>query len=149
MNDQNSLSWYIKYREEPLLVDVKSNKTIITEDVMTPAIYKTSERCSVYNSWKDKIIYGQYSRDLDGKDSVQSWKLLKDSDLKGCTEAWICGAQELAIRTNNTKCYIDKTNQSPFVGCDMHCDEVKTQRSDNVFVNRVQNEVNIVDVAIH
>ena len=52
-------------------------------------------------------------RELDGKDGIQFWKWLKDSDLKGCTEALICSAQEQAIRTNNTKIYIDKTNDSP------------------------------------
>ena len=53
-------------------------------------------------------MHGQYLRDLDGKDSVQSWKWLKDSDLKGCAEALICSAQEQAMRTNTTKFYIDK-----------------------------------------
>ena len=33
--------------------------------------------------------------------------------MKGCAEALICNAQEKAIRTNNTKFYIDKTTDSP------------------------------------
>ena len=62
-------------------------------------------------------MHGQDLRQLDGKDGIQSWKWLKDSGLKGCTGALICSAQEQAIRTNNTKFYIDKTNDSPCVGC--------------------------------
>ena len=80
------------------MVAVKSNKTINTENVVTPTVYRKNERCRVCNFWKDKIMHGQYLRDLDGKDNVKSWKWLKDSDLKGCTEALICSAQEQAIR---------------------------------------------------
>ena len=58
-------------------------------------------------------MHGQYLRDLDGKDSIQSWKWLRESDLNGCTEALIYSAQEQTIRTNNTKFYVDKTTDSP------------------------------------
>ena len=100
MTEKNSLGWYIKHTEEPLLVAIRDNETVNTEDVVSPIIYKKSERCRVCNSWKDKIMHGQYLGDLDGKDSVQSWKWLKDSDLKGCTEALICYDKEQAIRRN-------------------------------------------------
>ena len=69
-------------------------------------------------------MHGQYLRELDGKDGIKSWKWLKDSDLKGCTEAMICSAQEQAIRTNNTKFYIDKTSDSPM--CRMCGDRTET-----------------------
>ena len=65
---------------------VKNNKTINIGDVMSPTVCKESERCRVYISWKDKIMHGQYLRDLVGKDGVQSWKWLNDSDLKGCLD---------------------------------------------------------------
>ena len=113
MTEENSLGWYIKHQVEPLLVVVKNNRTINTEDVMTPTVYKKNERCRVFNSWKDKIMHSQYLRNLDGKDSVRSWKWLKDSDLKGGTETLICSSQEQAIRKNITKFYIDKANDSP------------------------------------
>jgi len=113
MTEENNLGWYVKHQAEPLLVAVKNSKTINTEDVVSPTVYKETERCRVYNSWKNKVMHGQYLRELDGKDCIKSWKWLKDSDLKGCTEALICSAQEQAIRTNNTKFYIDKTSDSP------------------------------------
>ena len=56
---------------------------------MCTTVYKETERCWVYNPWKDIVMHGQYLRELDGKDDVQSWKWIKDSDLEGCTEASI------------------------------------------------------------
>ena len=38
---------------------------------------------------------------------------MRKSDLKGCTEALICSAQEQSIRTNYIKYNIDKTAESP------------------------------------
>ena len=81
MTEENSLGWYIKHQVELLLVAVKN--TTINTDVMSPTVYTETERCKVYNSWKDKVMHGQYLRDLDGKDDMQSWKWLNDIDLKG------------------------------------------------------------------
>ena len=38
---------------------------------------------------------------------------MRKSDLKGCTEALICSAQEQSIQTNYIKYNIDKTTESP------------------------------------
>ena len=70
MTEENSLGWYIKHQEETLLVAVRNNKTITTEDVVIPTIYTKNESCRDYNYWKDKSMHDQYLRDLDGKDSV-------------------------------------------------------------------------------
>ena len=44
---------------------------------------------------------------------------IRKSDLKGCTKALICSAQEQSIRTNYIEYNIDKTGKSPFCGmCD-------------------------------
>ena len=91
---------------------------------MSPTVYKEAERCRVYNSWKDKVMHGQYLRELDGKDGIQSWKWLKGNNLKGCTEALIFSVQEQAVRTNNIKLSIDKTNDSSM--CRMCGDRTKT-----------------------
>ena len=40
-------------------------------------------------------------------------EMMRKSDLKGCTEAVICSAQEQSIRTNCIKYNIDKTAESP------------------------------------
>ena len=59
MTEENNLDWYIKHQAEPILVAVKSSKTINTEDVVSPTVYKERERCRVYNSWKNKVMHGQ------------------------------------------------------------------------------------------
>ena len=98
--------------------------TINTEDVVSTTIYKETEWCRAYNSWKDKVMHGQYLRELDGKDRIQSWNWLSGSDLKGCKKALIASAQEQAIRSTNTKFYRDKTSDSPM--CKMCGERNKT-----------------------
>ena len=59
-------------------------------------------------------MYGQYAREMgNGLDMKMTWRYLNKSDLKGCTEALICSAQEQALRTSYTKYHIDKTADSP------------------------------------
>ena len=58
-------------------------------------------------------MYGQYVRHTEDKDKSNTWKKLRKSNLKGCTEALICSAQEQAPRTNYVKFHIDKTGESP------------------------------------
>ena len=43
----------------------------------------------------------------------KTWQWLSRSDLKICTEALLCAAQEKAIRTNYVKSHIDRTSESP------------------------------------
>ena len=53
---------------------------------------------------------GQYMREMDENiDKDKSWGWLKDGDLKACTEALICAAQDQALRTNYVKHHIDNT----------------------------------------
>ena len=70
------------------------------------------------------IMYGQFTKNTDGIDWEKSWSWLRNGDLKGCTEALVCSAQEQALRTNYTKHYIDKTNDTPL--CRMCSDKGET-----------------------
>ena len=119
-SEENNLGWYVKNKVEPLLIAVKIQVTIKTDGVIEPKEFKKREKERVYNAWKEKRMYGQYLRDMDGKDLQISWKWLRSSDLKGCTEALICIAQEQALRTNNIKHFVDKSQDSPL--CRM-CDQ--------------------------
>ena len=66
------------------------------------------------NEWKQKRMHGQYVREKEGIDWDRTWSVdCKSIDLKGCTEALICSAQEQALRTNYTRFHIDHTTQSP------------------------------------
>ena len=116
-SEENNLGWYVKNKVEPLLIAVKRQGTIKTDDAIEPKGYKTREKERFYNVWKEKRMYGQYLRDMDGKDLQNSWKWLRSSDLKGCTEALICSAQEQALRTNNIKHFIDKVRISLSAEC--------------------------------
>ena len=55
----------------------------------------------------------QFVRDNEGVNWDRSWQWLAKGDLKGCTEALLCSAQEQALRTFCTKFYIDKNADSP------------------------------------
>ena len=69
-------------------------------------------------------MHRQYLKEMESKDKVNTWRWLQKSDLKGCTEALICSAQEQALGTNYTKFKIDKTIDSPF--CRMSGNKNKT-----------------------
>ena len=65
------------------------------------------------DAWKQKVMHGQFVRDKEGVKWDKSWQWLAKGDLKGCTEALTCSAQEQALRTNYTKFHIDKNADSP------------------------------------
>ena len=50
---------------------------------------------------------------IKGIDWDRTWQWIAKGDLKGCTEALICSAQEQALRTNYTRFHIDHTAESP------------------------------------
>ena len=58
-------------------------------------------------------MHGQFARDIEDKDKSNTWRWMRRSDLKGCTEALMRSAQEQSIRTNYIKYNIDKTGESP------------------------------------
>ena len=51
-------------------------------------------------------------REKEGIDWDRTWQWIAKGDLKGCTEALICSAQEQALRTNYTRFHIDHTAES-------------------------------------
>ena len=57
-------------------------------------------------------MHGQFARDMEDKDRNNVWRWMRKSDLKGCTKALLCSAQEQSIQTNYIKYNIDKTAAS-------------------------------------
>ena len=57
-------------------------------------------------------MHGQFARDIEDKDKNNTWRWMRKSDLKGCSEALICSAQDQSIRTNYIHYNIDKTAKS-------------------------------------
>ena len=84
-----------------------------TAEAMEPSEYKKSKRQEMEEAWKQKVMHGKFVRDKEGVNWDKSWQWIAKGDLKGCTEALICSAQEQALRTNYTKFHIDKNADSP------------------------------------
>ena len=109
----NSLRWYIENSNEEMLARVNKHQMLQNDEAVEPKQYKDNRKQIVEAVWKDKEMHGQFVRELQGVDWDKTWQWLLKGDLKGCTEALICSAQEQALRTNYIKFHIDKTVDSP------------------------------------
>ena len=96
-----------------LLRKVVERGTVKTDEAKEPTVYKKSAKQETENKWKGKQMHGQYVRDLTGVDWDKTWRWMQKGDLKGCTEALICSAQEQALRTNYIKFHINNNVESP------------------------------------
>ena len=107
--EENGLEWCVKRHIEPLIVAFRISNTVSSENSAKPKEFKQQDNEERLNNWSRKAMYGQYVRKIEDKDKSNTWKWLRKSNLKGCTEAIICCAQEEALRTNYVKFHIDKT----------------------------------------
>ena len=99
VTEENSLGWYVRNHDEPLLIAVKDSNTIpLCQESMKPNEFKKLKQKERINTWKDKAMHGQYLREKEGKDKANTWRWLQKSDLKGPTEALIFSAQGQALR---------------------------------------------------
>ena len=76
---------------------------------MGPKESKKNERKT---QWTQKQLYGQFIRQTTGKASEDRWVWLTKGCLKRTSESLITAPQEQAIRTNNIKAKIDRTQES-------------------------------------
>ena len=111
--EENNLSWYIKNSGDILLRKVGETSIVNIEEAMEPKEYKKSKSQEGEDAWKQKVMHAQFVRDKEEVNWDKSWQWIAKGDLKGCTEAPICSAQEQALRTNYTKFHIDKNADSP------------------------------------
>ena len=111
-SEENGLGWYVKNNIEPLLIVVRTSRTITHEEKDDPKEFKKTKE-QRKNEWTAKRMHGQFARDMEGKDTNNKWRLMRKSDLKGCTEALMCSAQDQSIRTNCIKYNINKIAESP------------------------------------
>ena len=112
-SEKNGLGWYVKNNIEPLLVAVRTSRTITHEETVDPKEFKKTKEEQRKNEWTAKRMHGQFARDMENKDKNNAWIWMRKNNLKGFTEALICSAQEQSIRTNYIKYNIDKTAKSP------------------------------------
>ena len=148
--EENNLGWYVKHHIEPLIVAVRISKTVPNENSTEPKEFKQQDNEEKLNNWRGKSMYGQYVRQIEDKGKSNTWKWLRKSNLKRCTEVLICSAQEQALRENYVKFHIDKTSESPLCRmrrlenetvshivseCKMLVQKEYKKRHDNVFRN--------------
>ena len=81
-------------------------------DRETPNEYKKSKKNERKTQWMQKQLHGQFIRPTTSKASEDQWGWLRKGCLKRTTEVLIMAAQEQAIRTNNIKLKIDKTQEN-------------------------------------
>ena len=98
--EESSLGWYVKHHIEPLIVANIINNTVPSGNARQPKEIKHQDNAEIINNWRGKAMYGQYDRQIEDKDKSNTWKWLRKSNLKECTEALICSPQEQALRTN-------------------------------------------------
>ena len=96
-----------------MLASANNQRILRNYEAVEPVHYKANRKQIVEASWIEKEMLGQFVRALQGVDWEKTWQWLMKCDLKGCTEALICRAQEQALRTNYIKFHIDKTIDSP------------------------------------
>ena len=60
VTEENSLGWYIRNHDEPLLIAVKDSNTIpLCQESMKPNEFKKLKQKERINTWKDKAMHGQ------------------------------------------------------------------------------------------
>ena len=111
--EENGLGWYVKNNIEPLLVTVRTSRTITHKETVDPKELKKTKEQQRKNEWTAKRMHGQFARDMEDKNKNNTWRWMGKSNLKGCTQGLICNAQEQSIGTNYIKYDIDKTAKSP------------------------------------
>ena len=111
-SEENGLGWYVKNNIEPLLAAVRKGRSITHKETVDPKEFKKTKEEQRKNEWTAKRMHGQFARDVEDKDKNNTWKWMRNSDLKGCTEALICIAREQSIWTNYIKYNFNKTGES-------------------------------------
>ena len=97
------LERYVYNSTERLLTAARAANEYEGESEDEYKLRKKNERCL---AWKEKTLHGQFLRQTDDEVGSDRWGWLRNTGLKRGTEA-----QEQAIRTNDIKAKIDKTQE--------------------------------------
>ena len=98
---------YIELSKEPFL------KAVREENLLGSGMPKDAIRVKRMESYKEKVLRGQYEKLTVGIRSSDSWEWLRKGTLKKETEGMLMAAQDQALRTNAIKSRIDKQDVSP------------------------------------
>ena len=83
------------------------------ENQETAASFKERRRTENTQGWKEMPLYGQFARQSEDQRNDETWTWLKEEKLKRETESLIIAAQDQAIRTNDVKATIDRSQDDP------------------------------------
>ena len=89
---ENSLGRYVKNNIEPLLVAVRTGRTVTHEKTVDLKEFKKTKEEQWKNEWIAKRNHEQFARDIEDQDKSSTWRWIRKSDLKGCTYAVVCSA---------------------------------------------------------
>ena len=104
------LRHYIRNNNERIIKAVKETDPFNTpEPIETKNEFKKNKIKARSSDFILKTLHGQFFRQTQNLASNESWLWLRHGSLKRETESLILAAQEQAIRTNNIKAKIDKT----------------------------------------
>ena len=73
---------------------------------------QTNKRIIRKQKWEGKQVYGRFKRLINNISHDKIWTWLRKGNFKRETESLLIAAQDSAIRTNNIKAKIDKTQQN-------------------------------------
>ena len=72
-SEKNGLDWYVKNNIEPLLVAVRTSRTIMHEETVDPEEFKKTKEEQRKNEWTAERMHGQFARDMDDKNKNNTW----------------------------------------------------------------------------
>ena len=108
------LQKYVQENEEKLIIATRT-----PEDISETAKgFKSRRAKERKQDWTDKALHGQFLRQTEGVASNDMWEWLSKGGIKRETETLILAAQEQAIRTNQIKAKIDKTQRLAYAECE-------------------------------
>ena len=72
--EENSLTWYIENSSEEMLASVNNHKLMRNDEAVEPVQYKANRKQIVEVGWKEKVMHGQFVRELKGVDWDKIWQ---------------------------------------------------------------------------
>ena len=73
-SEENGLGWYVENNIEPLLVAVRTSRTITHEETVDPKEFKKTKEEQRKNEWAAKRMHRQFARGMEGKDKNNTWR---------------------------------------------------------------------------
>ena len=101
------LQKYIQESEEKLISAARKPEHVLE----SAKEFKSRRAKECRQNWTDKALHGQFLRQTEAVAGKETWAWLSRGGIKRETETLILAAQEQAIRTNQIKAKIDKTQE--------------------------------------